>query len=241
MPELPSLLIVDDEPDLVWALALCLRQEGYRVYTAPDGAAGLAQARRHRPALILLDIMMPTLDGLAVCRQLRADPLLAATPILFLSSRATVQARIEGLQSGADDYLGKPCDLGELKARVAALLRRAQAAWRPVFQLDETTCEVRVGERRCLLSPTEFRLLHYLLAHSGQSFTAAHLLRAVWGYQPGIGNAGLVRWHISRLRQKLEADPRNPAYLRTRGRYGYCLALEPAPAGGSPPEPLREC
>ncbi|MBC8249744.1 MAG: response regulator transcription factor, partial [Anaerolineales bacterium] len=204
------ILVVDDEKDLVWAVRQSLSDEDYEVLTAYDGVEALAVAQRHRPDLIILDIIMPQLDGLQVCRKLRRDLSLAAVPILFLTVRSAIEDRIKGLDEGGDDYLVKPFDLGELKARVRALLRRARSApeevpatadRRPLLvvdplALDLYTSQVYMGEKTMQLTPTEFDLLHHLMTHAGEVFSSQQLLQQVWGYPPRTGDPGTVRWHV---------------------------------------------
>jgi len=229
------ILVVDDEKDLVWAVRQSLSDEDYEVLTAYDGVEALDVARHHRPDLIVLDIIMPRLDGLQVCRRLRRDPTLAAVPILFLTERSTIEARVEGLDEGGDDYLTKPFDLGELKARVRALLRRARSAPEggpknadhgPLLvvdplALDLHSCQVHVGQKTVQLTPTEFKLLHHLMVHPGEVFSSQQLLQQVWGYPPRTADPGLVRWHIKNLRTKIEPDPAHPVYIRTVPHHGY--------------------
>jgi DNA-binding response OmpR family regulator len=233
------ILVVDDEQDLVWAIRHSLNDEGYEVLTAYDGAEALAIARRHLPDLIILDIVMPRLDGLQVCRELRRDPALAAVPILFLTVRSAVEDRVAGLDEGADDYLVKPFDLRELKARVRALLRRGRLipGFTPngVLKLERrhsllvagplalNLCarQVRVGDKIVQLTPAEFDLLRYLMTHPGEVFSSQQLLQQVWGYRPGTADPGLVRWHVKNLRAKIEPDPAHPTYIRTIPRHGY--------------------
>jgi len=231
------ILLVDDQKDLVWAVRLSLDDEGHEVLTAHNGIEALAIARRHRPDLVILDIVMPQLDGLHVCQRLRRDPTLAAVPILFLTVRSTIEDRIKGLDEGGDDYLAKPFDLGELKARVRALLRRAQPAIEGnpspggrgsqlvlgPLRLDLRARQVRVGDKSTQLTPTEFDLLHHLMTHPNELFSSQQLLRQVWGYPPETADPVLVRWHIKNLRAKIEADPVNPVYIRTVPRHGYIL------------------
>lgn len=231
------ILLVDDEQDLVWAVQRSLSDEGYEVLTAYNGVEALAVARRHRPDVVILDIVMPLLDGLQVCRRLRRDLTLATVPILFLTERSAIEDRITGLDEGGDDYLIKPFDLQELKARVRALLRRRRSAPEggpgPKGQdsllvvgpltLDLHTCQASVGEKTVQLTPTEFDLLHHLMSHPGEVFSSPHLLQQVWGYPPETADPGLVRWHIKNLRAKIEPDPAHPVYLRTVPRHGYIL------------------
>jgi len=231
------ILIVDDEKDLVWAVRHSLSDEGYEVLTAYDGVEALTVARGHRPDLVILDIVMPRLDGLQVCHRLRRDPTLAAVPVLFLTVRSAIEDRIKGLDEGGDDYLVKPFDLGELKARVKALLRRTQPTpggnTEPGGQgsilmvgpltLDLHTCQVRVEEKTMQLTPVEFDLLHYLMLHPGEVFSSKQLLQQVWGYPPQTADSGLIRWHIKNLRTKIEPDPAHPVCIRTIPRHGYVL------------------
>ena len=235
------ILVVDDEQDLVWALRHVLSGRGYEVLTAYDGMDALAVARRHHPDLVILDIGMPQLDGLKVCRALRRDPALAAVPILFLTAHSAVEDRVTGLQAGGDDYMTKPFDTQELAARVMALLRRARPTpeERPgpkkqdfllrvaALELDLRTCQVRLAHGRPnQLTPTEFDLLYYLITHQGEVFSSQHLLRHVWHYPPETGDASLVRWHIKNLRVKIEPDPTQPNYIQTVPRHGYTFCAE---------------
>lgn len=233
------ILLADDEPDLLWAVGHSLRHDGYDVVTAGDGIEALMNAGRQRPDVVVLDITMPQLDGWQVCRSLRRDPDLAGVPILFLSGSDDVEARIRGFEEGADDYIVKPFDVRELKARIRALLRR-QAALLPAPQqgqvltcgdlvLDLQTCAVRSGTREARLTPAELDLLRYLIERPNQVFSSQHLLEHVWGYPPDTAEQGLVRWHVMNLRTKIEADPAHPLYLRTVPRHGYMLAVQLQP------------
>ena len=231
------ILVVDDEQDLVWALRHSLGDEGYEVLTAYNGLEALSSAQRDRPDLIILDIVMPGLNGLEVCRRLRRDPTLAAVPILFLTVRSHIEDRITGLTEGADDYLAKPFDMRELKAHVKALLRRSRlGAQRQsetdgsdsriavgALALDLLTHELHVGEKAVEVTPTEFYLLKHLMTHPGQVFSSARLLQEVWGYTSEVASLSLVRWHIKNLRTKIEPDPGEPVYIRTVSRHGYML------------------
>lgn len=230
-----QILLVDDEQNLVWALRHSLSDEGHQVVTAYDGVEALAVARRHHPDLVILDIVMPRLDGLQVCRRLRRDPTLAAVPILFLTVRSAIEDRIKGLDEGGDDYLVKPFDLGEMKARVRALLRRVRPTGEEgpesadrgpllvvgTLALNLHTCQVHLGSETIHLTSTEFDLLHYLMIHPGEIFSSQQLLQQVWGYPPRTGNPGTVRWHIKNLRDKIEPDPADPVYICTVPGHGY--------------------
>ncbi len=231
------ILLVDDEVDLVWAVQHSLYAEGYDVLTAYDGGQALAVARHHHPDLIVLDIIMPQLDGLQVCYQMRHDPTLAAIPIVFLTERSTIEDRVDGLNNGGDDYIVKPFDLRELKARIRALLRRSQvAAIAPTnaetrdsllrmgpFVLNLNTFQVKVGGQMVQLTPTEFDVLYYLMTHPGEVFSSNQLLRRIWSYPPQTADPSLVRWHVKNLRTKIEPDPDHPAYIRTIPHHGYLL------------------
>ena len=235
------ILVVDDEEDLVWAVRHSLLVEGYEVLVAYDGAQGLALARERRPDLIVLDIIMSGMDGLRVCNELRRDPAIASIPILFLSARSAVADRIKGLDQGGDDYLGKPFDLDELRARVRALLRRAlptaSSGSEPQerllavgdLTLDPRTCQARVRDKRARLTPGEVELLRFLMTHPGEVFSSGQLARLVWDYPREAADSSTVRWHIRNLRAKIEPDPARPAYIRTLPRRGYVLE-------GPPPE-----
>ena len=228
------ILIIDDEQDLVWAIRYALADEGYEVLTASNGAEGIAVAYQSHPDLVILDIVMPHVDGIQVCHTLRRDQKLASVPILFLTKRSSIEDRINGLNDGADDYLVKPFDFGELKARICALLRRsgqgrpgtvalaAQLAYRDL-SLDPRTHKVTVGERAVLLTPAEFDLLRHMLIHQGQVFSSEQLLVQVWHYPHDSRDQGLVRWHVMNLRAKIEPNPGKPMYLRTMPRHGYIL------------------
>ncbi len=218
------ILVVDDEQDLVWSVAHSLRFAGHEVLTASDGAEGLSQARQQRPDVVILDVAMPCLNGIQVCRHLRADPSLVGLPILVL----TVKNEIP------DDYLTKPFDLRELRVRVEALLRRAQPPSPPdashcrqagPLSLDLHTCEVSVEDRRALLTPAEFNLLYHLMNHPGEFFSSDRLLQEVWGYPPGTADPALVRWHMHNLRGKIESHSTSPTYLKSLPRHGYFLCL----------------
>jgi DNA-binding response OmpR family regulator len=230
------ILLVDDEPDLVWAVQRSLNNGGFEVLTAGDGFEALDVARRHSPALVILDIVMPYLDGLEVCRRMRLDPILAMIPILFLTVRSAVSDRVLGLEEGGDDYLVKPFDLQELKARIHALLRRVNLI-RPsvVLQdnpsrlvidpltLDLHARRVWVGEKATELTSTEFDLLYFLMTHAGNVFTAKQLLQQVWNYPPETAAPSLVRWHVKNLRAKIELNSDHPIYIRTLARQGFML------------------
>ena len=231
-------LVVDDEPDLLWALERNLRDEGYEVLTASDGRAALQVAHRHRPDLVVLDVAMPGLDGLEVCRRLRRDPALGSVPVLFLTVRNQVDDRVTALDEGGDDYMAKPFDLREFKSRIRALLRRGRLTQRSLpaeepatylltlgpLTLDLHRRQARLDDRTVPLTPSELDLLHFLMLHPDEVFSSAKLFEAVWGYVPSASSPSVVRWHIGNLRAKLELDPDHPTIIRTVVRHGYLLS-----------------
>jgi DNA-binding response OmpR family regulator len=230
-------MIADDERDLVWAVQRSLTDDGYHVSCAYNGEEALVVARDKHPDLIILDIIMPRMNGLDVCESIRKDPELASTPILFLTVRNTVQDRVQGLDYGSDDYLSKPFDLRELKARVRALLRRGPAtptdsaeAKSPAsllelypLALNLHTRQLALDDKVVQLTLAEFQLLHHLMTHPAQVFSSEELLQRVWGYTWGTTDSSLVRWHVKNLRAKMEPDPDHPTYLRTVPHQGYIL------------------
>ena len=232
------ILLADDETDLVWAVRYSLLDEGHEVTTASNGMEALALARRARPDLVILDIAMPEMDGLEVCSRLRRDPTLASVPILFLTVWHEIEDRVAGLDEGSDDYLAKPFDMRELKARVRALLRRSSLSGQAAglddvgpllvgpLALDLRGRRVQVGTKVVQLTPIELDLLHYLMLHPGQVFSSRSLLCAVWGYALDAAALSLVRWHVRNLRSKIETDPSNPQYIRTIPRQGYILSAD---------------
>ncbi len=221
MPD--KILVVDDEPALLEMLALNLRSSGYEVVTAIDGAAALEVARAQSPDLVILDLMLPELDGLTVCRSLRQA---SDTPILILTARTGELDKIIGLESGADDYLTKPFSLGELQARIRALLRRAGP--RRVSDeirsgnllLNLISRRAFLGERELVLSPKEFSLLAELMRHQGAVLSRDLLLTRVWGYD-FYGDSRTVDVHVRWLREKIEADPSQPERISTVRGIGY--------------------
>jgi len=231
MSETPGarILIVEDEPPMRMALLDMLAAEGYRVLTANDGEAGLQQALDERPDLILLDIMLPKLDGYAVCAELRR--LEIAAPILMLTAKAQVQDRVTGLDSGADDYLIKPFSTDELLARVRALLRRAQAPRRATtaITLGDTAIDLvrmtaRRGDAPVHLSAREFAMLRLLAEAEGEPVTRQRFLDLVWGHT-AFPTTRTVDNHIAGLRAKLEPDPDAPQWILTVHGVGYKLEI----------------
>ncbi|HEX9795626.1 MAG TPA: response regulator transcription factor [Anaerolineales bacterium] len=219
-----TLLLVEDDNTVRETLALNLRAEGYQVETASDGQAGLQLARQVEPDLVILDVMLPELDGLTVCRMIRKD---SQVPIILLTARGTETDKIVGLETGADDYVVKPFSLGELLARVRAALRRGQSAAAPNAELasgdvhlDLIGRRLRVGGRQVLLAPREFDLLVMLMRNPGAVLSRDLLLSGVWG-DDFVGDARTVDVHIRWLREKIELDPSSPQRITTVRGAGY--------------------
>ena len=214
-------LLVEDEEALSLFIGDSLRSAGYSVDQAYDGQTALEKARSAPVDLIVLDLMLPRLDGSEVCGALRAEG--NKTPILMLTARSQTQDKVEGLKIGADDYVTKPFEMSELMARVAALLRRVP----PVdsftfgpFRVDLRGTEVTRDGQRVNLSAREFQLLRFLIEHRGETLTRDVLLRKVWGYGAGIYTR-TVDMRIATLRQHLEDDPKHPRYILTVQGLGY--------------------
>ena len=215
-------LVVDDDADLAEMLGIVLRSEGMEPVFCYDGADALSTFRRENPDLVLLDLMLPGLDGLAVCRALRAE---SSLPIVMLTARGDTLDIVEGLQAGADDYIVKPFKPRELVARVEARLRRLDQPMAEVLTLGDVAIDVgaHVVTRDGVpipLTPLEFDLLAALAARPGQVFSREQLLAEVWGYQH-VGDTRLVNVHVQRLRGKVEADPEKPTLIVTVRGVGY--------------------
>jgi len=223
------ILIVEDERAVARGLEYGLTSEGFDVLLARTGQQALDLARRQDPHLILLDIRLPDISGFDVCRQLRAEK--KRQPILMLTARDEEVDRVLGLELGADDYVVKPYSLRELVSRIRALLRRAygelaaaSTSDRLAFgdlQVDLERLQVTRGGRPVDLTPTEFRLLRYLLSHPDRPFSRSALIEAVWGYDSEIGNERTVDVHVRHLREKLEDDPADPRWFVTVRGVGY--------------------
>ena len=222
-----KILLVDDDPTLVEGLSYSLKREGYEVAVAADGLRALECVREEQPDLVILDIMLPQLDGFEVCRILRAAG--SKVPILMLTAKTEEVDKVVGLELGADDYLTKPFGLRELMARIRALLRRAQmlkeAAQEEVLhcgdlEINVSSRTVRRGDSLLELSPKEFDLLAFLAKNRGQVFSRDALLERVWGHD-WVGDPRTVDVHIRWLREKIELDPANPRRILTVRGVGY--------------------
>ncbi len=223
-----SVLLIEDEPGLVLTISDLLAAEGYRVQTTADGEAGLARASGEKFALIILDIMLPKLSGLEVCRQLRQAGVDSA--ILMLTAKTEVIDRVVGLKLGADDYLTKPFEPAELLARVEALLRRVHKENRPDLrsfqfgdvEIDFERAEVRKSGEPLALASKELQLLRYLVNHRDRVVPREEILQEVWEYDSEVSSR-TIDVHIAWLRQKLD-NPQNPKYIQTVRGKGYRFA-----------------
>ena len=226
-PAEAKLLVADDDPNIVELLSASLRYAGFEVATAADGATALKTAKDFEPDLIVLDVMMPGLDGFDVLRRLRSDG--SRTPVLFLTARDATEDKVTGLTLGGDDYVTKPFSLEEAIARIRAILRRVGAI-RDVqpparlsfadIELDDDIHEVRKAGQLVALSPTEFKLLRYFLQNPGRVLSKAQILDHVWNYDFG-GEANVVESYVSYLRRKI--DTTEPRLLQTIRGVGYVL------------------
>lgn len=217
-------MVVDDEREIVDLLRSYLERDGYRVLVAYDGREALEIARRDRPDLMILDLMLPEVDGWEVCRQVRAT---SSIPIIMLTARDEETDKLVGLELGADDYITKPFSPREVVARVRAVLRRAAGEGPPPVkivagdvEIDPARFEVRRGGEVIHLTPTEFKLLEVLARNPGRTFTRLQLIDQVHGYA-FEGYERTIDAHVKNLRQKLEPDPRHPRYILTVYGVGY--------------------
>ncbi len=223
----PKVLVVEDEESLLFTLAHNLKREGYQVLTAARGDDGLRLAREKHPDLIVLDVMLPGVDGIQVCRMLRRD---SDVPIIMLTALGGEGDRVAGLDTGADDYVAKPFGMRELMARIRALLRRSGPRAQPDLGpsvivsgdlvLDRERREVTRNGRVVRMKPKEFELLLFFAQHPGKVFSREQILDDVWGYD-FYGGPRTVDVHVRWLRQKIEDDPANPTRLRTIRGSGY--------------------
>jgi phosphate regulon transcriptional regulator PhoB len=223
-----SILIVEDERDIAELVKYHLEQAGLSARIVGDGKQALDLIAREHPDLIILDLMLPGMDGLEVCKRLRSNQLTQQIPIVMLTARATEVDRIVGLELGADDYIPKPFSARELVARVKAVLRRAAGPTAPgdipltvdTLRLDPVRHEVTKGDAPLELSVMEFRLLEFFLRHRGRVFTRTQLLDQVWGRDRFV-EPRTVDVHIRRLREKIEGNPREPSLIQTVRGLGY--------------------
>ncbi len=234
--------MVDDDPIVAEVVVDYLRHAGLEPRHAADGQAALALAEEWRPDLVVLDLMLPGIDGLEVCRRLRtAWDGQAALPVIMLTALGEENDRVLGLETGADDYVTKPFSPRELALRVQAVLRRAGAPLAPEagatatprplrsgdLELDVAARRARKGGHELVLTVREFDLLAFFMSHPGQAFTRAELMKRVWGWS--FGDQSTVTVHVRRLRNKVEKEAASPVLLRTVRGIGYCWDAEPSP------------
>jgi two-component system, OmpR family, alkaline phosphatase synthesis response regulator PhoP len=222
------ILLIEDDKDIVELVRYNLEKDGYQVVTATDGASGLAQIRKAPPDLLVLDLMLPKLSGLEICKEVRKDISLNRLPILILTAKGEEADRVVGLELGADDYVTKPFSPRELAARVKALLRRAEPSGVPSdkvlevgqLRIDPAAYRVTRGGKSVAMSTLEFRLLYFLAARPNRVFTRDQLLDGVWGTERFVTPRS-VDVYVRRLREKVELDPQHPMYMKTIRGAGY--------------------
>ena len=230
-----KILVIDDQENIIEFIKLGLKYEGFQVESATDGLQGLDAAQRFDPDLIILDVMLPGIDGLEVCRRLRANPITQDMPILMLTAKDDVRDRIVGLDTGADDYLTKPFSFEELVARIRAILRRqsrsrsdemetvhGQTLQFGDLQLNTSTREVLRGQRQIELTATEYNLLHLFMSHPRQVLDRQTILNKVWGYD-FLGETNIIEVYVRYLREKIEDSPSSPRLIQTVRGVGYVL------------------
>ncbi len=227
-----KILVVDDEPSIVTLMKFNLEKAGYEVITAEDGRQGLDLSLTEKPDLIVLDLMLPGMDGMDVCKTLRQEKV--DTPILMLTAKDEEFDKILGLELGTDDYMTKPFSPREVVARVKAILRRTQVQQAPddassviklgALEIHTDTYDVYARGEQLVLTPKEYELLLYFSNHMNKVLSRDQLLNGVWDFHYD-GDTRIVDVHISHLREKIEADPKRPAYIRTIRGFGYKLEV----------------
>lgn len=224
-------LVIDDEDSIIDLIKLGLKYEGFEVVAANEGEEGIAAAQRTNPIFIILDWMLPDMDGLEVCRRLRSNPTTREIPILLLTAKDEVGSRVEGLNTGADDYLTKPFSFEELVARIRAILRRlhhstasenSQVLNVGDIELNMATHEVMRAGRQIDLTVTEYNLLHLFMSHVGQALDRQTILNQVWGYD-FLGETNIIEVYVRYLREKIEDSPSSPRYIQTIRGVGYIM------------------
>ncbi len=224
-------LVIDDEESIIDLIKLGLKYEGFKVIAANEGEEGIAAAQRTNPIFIILDWMLPDMDGLEVCRRLRSNPTTRDIPILLLTAKDEVGNRVEGLNTGADDYLTKPFSFEELVARIRAILRRlhhgatsenSQVLTVGDIELNMATHEVTRAGRQIDLTVTEYNLLHLFMSHVGKALDRQTILNQVWGYD-FLGETNIIEVYVRYLREKIEDSPSSPRYIQTIRGVGYIM------------------
>jgi DNA-binding response OmpR family regulator len=233
-----KIALIEDDSDLYSLVKYNLEKEGFAFVGVQTGRSALEFLRREKPDLAILDIMLPDMDGLEICKAIRSSPELSQVPVIFLTARASEADRIIGLELGANDYIVKPFFVRELVARVKTQLRGPSIAPRVMrsgtLELDRNSCVVRLNTEELSLTATEFRLLEYLMSRPGVVFSREQLLDAVWGQDRAVTDR-TVDVYVLRLRQKIEPDPANPKMIRSIRGFGYSFnearSAEAVPVG----------
>jgi DNA-binding response OmpR family regulator len=233
-----KIALIEDDADLYSLVKYNLEKEGFAFVGLQTGRSSLEFLRREKPDLAILDIMLPDMDGLEICKAIRSSPELSQVPVIFLTARASEADRIIGLELGANDYIVKPFFVRELVARVKTQLRGPSIAPRVMrsgpLELDRNSCVVRLNAEELSLTATEFRLLEYLMSRPGVVFSREQLLDAVWGQDRAVTDR-TVDVYVLRLRQKIEPDPANPKMIRSIRGFGYSFnearSAEAVPVG----------
>lgn len=241
-----DILVIEDDYIVARTIERSLNGDEFCVRLASRGEKGLYLARQNPPDLVILDIIMPNMDGYQVCRAMRADPCLKNIPVLFLTAKIKPQDKITGFTAGGDDYLCKPFNVDELIMRVRAILRRTMVNGEPAispmleaeppassrclkvgkFLLDTRSFELHTPRRgKVRLTPLQYDLLYHLMTHPDETFSPARLLDEVWDYPSGRGSPDLVRVHIKTLRERIESNPSSPTFIRTVPGRGYTVGL----------------
>jgi DNA-binding response OmpR family regulator len=223
----PLIFVVEDDADIARLISHNLQASGFNVQSFVSGASLLAEAAREKPAMFLLDVMLPGTDGFDLCRHIRQTPSLSATPVIFLTAKTSESDRVKGLELGGDDYITKPFSPRELVARIRSVLRGLGQTSTTTgvlrlgnMEIDVFSMTVQVDGRNVLTTVREFRLLEYLANHRGRVLTRDQLLDAVWKETPFVTPRS-IDVYIRRLREKIESDPRHPQYLKTLRGIGY--------------------
>lgn len=241
----PRILVVDDDSQVAITIERCLIREKFEVDIASSGVSALESARQSLPDLILLDVMMPGMDGYDVCRKIRADRQLERVPIIFLTAKTSDEDHIEGFKAGGDDYINKPFNIEELVLHIRAVLKRtnfieingnpSSAPYELVqdrvelkrYCLNTKTFELTQPDgKTILLTPIQYDLMLNFMRHPGEVFSPTQLLSIIWGYPPNTGSPDLVRVHIKNLRMRIEEDVARPAFIETVSGHGYWIRNE---------------
>lgn len=230
-----TIVSVDDDPSILELVKVNLELQGHTVYSAPDGETGYALVQQHKPELVILDVMMPGVDGYTVCQRIRKNNDISDVPVLMLTALGVVDDKVKGFDAGADDYLVKPFEIPELMVRTRALLRRytsssASSSVTEILTIGDMTLipenlEAKIKDNKVKLTPTEFEILNCLVQNHGQAISLGKLLQDVWGYSPD-DDVETIRVHVRHLRAKLEKASPDKKYIETIYGGGYRLHPE---------------